>query len=43
MLGEIVRRHGIAPQGLIARIKKHPELLDHPTSRRADPSSANYD
>jgi hypothetical protein len=28
MLAEIVRRHGVAPQGLIARLKKHPELLE---------------
>lgn len=29
MLAEIVRQHGLTPQGLISRIKKHPELLDH--------------
>lgn len=29
MLTEIVRRHRVTSQGLIARIKKHPELLDH--------------
>ena len=34
MLAEIVRRHGLAPQGLIARIKKHPELLDNLTEHR---------
>ncbi|MCI0625357.1 MAG: type II toxin-antitoxin system VapC family toxin [Acidobacteria bacterium] len=34
MLAEIVRRHGIAPQGLIARIKKYPELLDHLTEHQ---------
>ena len=28
MLAEIVRRHGVSPQGLLSRIKKHPELLD---------------
>ncbi len=28
MLAEVVRRHGVAPQGLLSRIKKHPELLD---------------
>jgi len=29
MLAEIVRRHGVSPQGLLSRIKKHPELLDY--------------
>ncbi len=29
MLAEIVRQHGVSPQGLLSRIKKHPELLDH--------------
>jgi predicted nucleic acid-binding protein len=29
MLAEIVRRRGVTPQGLISRIKKHPELLDN--------------
>lgn len=31
MLAEIVRRRGATPQGLISRIKKHPELLDNLT------------
>lgn len=34
MLAEIVRRYGVAPHGLIARIKKHPELLDHLSEHR---------
>ena len=34
MLAEIVRRHGVVPQGLIARLKKHPELLDHLTEHQ---------
>jgi predicted nucleic acid-binding protein len=34
MLAEIVRRHGVTPQGLITRIKKHPELLDHLTEHQ---------
>ncbi|MGH9855971.1 MAG: type II toxin-antitoxin system VapC family toxin [Blastocatellia bacterium] len=29
MLAEIVRLHNVSPQGLITRIKKHPELLGH--------------
>jgi predicted nucleic acid-binding protein len=28
MLAEIVHRHGVPPTGLIARLKRHPELLD---------------
>lgn len=28
MLAEVMRRHSGAPQGLLSRIKKHPELLD---------------
>lgn len=28
MLAEIMRKHGLGPQGLITRLKKHPELLD---------------
>jgi len=28
MLAEVVHRHGVAHQGLIARLKRHPELLD---------------
>lgn len=34
MLAEIVRRHGMAAQGLIARIKKHPELLEQLTEHQ---------
>jgi predicted nucleic acid-binding protein len=34
MLAEIVRRHGVGAQGLIARLKKHPELLDHLTEHQ---------
>lgn len=34
MLAEIVRQHGVAPQGLIARLKKHPELLEHLTEHQ---------
>lgn len=29
MLAEIVRQHNVTPQGLISRLKKHPELLDN--------------
>jgi len=32
MLAEVVHRHGVAHQGLIARLKRHPELLDSLTS-----------
>jgi predicted nucleic acid-binding protein len=32
MLAEVVHRHGVAHQGLIARLKRHPELLDGLTS-----------
>ena len=28
MLAEVVQRHGVDQKGLIARIKRHPELLD---------------
>jgi predicted nucleic acid-binding protein len=31
MLAEIVRQHNVPTQGLIARIKKHPDLLHHLT------------
>ena len=34
MLAEIVRRHSVIPQGLIARLKKYPELLDHLTEHQ---------
>lgn len=34
MLAEIVRRHSLTPQGLIARIKKHPVLLDNLTEHQ---------
>jgi predicted nucleic acid-binding protein len=32
MLAEVVHRHGVAHQGLIARLKRHPALLDGLTS-----------
>ena len=32
MLAEVVQRHGVAHQGLIARLKRHPDLLDGLTS-----------
>ena len=32
MLVEVVHRHGVAHHGLIARLKRHPELLDGLTS-----------
>lgn len=28
MLAEVVQRHGVDHRGLIARLKRHPELLD---------------
>lgn len=31
MLAEIMRKHGLGSQGLISRLKKHPELLDQLT------------
>jgi predicted nucleic acid-binding protein len=34
MLAEVVRRHNVAPQGLISRLKKHPELLDNLTEHQ---------
>lgn len=34
MLAEIVRLHSFTPQGLITRIKKHPELLDNLTEHK---------
>lgn len=34
MLAEVIRQHGLVPQGLIARLKKHPELLDHLTEHQ---------
>lgn len=34
MLAEIMRRHSLTPQGLITRLKKHPELLDHLTEHQ---------
>jgi hypothetical protein len=34
MVAEIVRRHGVVPQRLIARIKRHPELLDNLTEHQ---------
>lgn len=32
MLVEVVHRHGVPPQGLIARLKRHPALLEGLTS-----------
>ena len=32
MLAEVVSRHGVAHQGLLARLKRHPALLDGLTS-----------
>lgn len=34
MLAEIVRLHNLPPQGLLAKLKKHPELLDHLTEHQ---------
>ena len=34
MLAEIVRHHSLTPQGLIARIKKHPALLENLTEHQ---------
>ena len=34
MLAEITRKHGLSPQGMITRLKKHPELLDHLTEHQ---------
>jgi len=34
MLAEIVQRHGVGHQGLIARIKRHPGLLDGLTEHK---------
>ena len=34
MLAEVVRQHSVTPQGLISRIKKHPELLDNLTEHQ---------
>lgn len=34
MLAEIVRQHTVPAQGLIARIKKHPDLLDNLTEHQ---------
>lgn len=34
MLAEIVRKHSVTPQGLISRIKKHPDLLDNLTEHQ---------
>lgn len=34
MLAEVVSRHGVAHQGLIARLKRHPTLLDGLTSHQ---------
>lgn len=34
MLAEIVERHGLDHKGLIARIKRHPELLDGLTNHK---------
>lgn len=34
MLAEIVRQHSVPAQGLIARIKKHPDLLDNLTEHQ---------
>lgn len=34
MLAEIVRQHSVPAQGLIARIKKHPNLLDNLTEHQ---------
>lgn len=34
MLAEVMRKHGFGPQGLINRLKKHPELLDQLTEHR---------
>ena len=34
MLAEIVRKHSITPQGLISRIKKHPDLLINLTAHQ---------
>lgn len=34
MLAEVVRQHNVTPQGLISRLKKHPELLDNLTEHQ---------
>ena len=34
MLAEVVQRHGVDHKGLIARLKRHPELLDGLTNHR---------
>ena len=41
MLAEIVRQHSITPQGLISRIKKHPDLLNNLTEHQQVTALAN--
>lgn len=41
MLAEVVRRHNVPSKGLIARLKKHPELLDDLTEHQQVAGLAN--
>ena len=34
MLAEVIRQHGVTPQGLISRVKKHPDLLANVTEHQ---------